>query len=109
MSDKSQLAEDVAAALRPRPHPEMPDFEAAGAAVTGSFIAGYVEGLGWRPPARTVTTVEELDALAVGTVIRSALGTVMEEWQDGSWRPTGMHNAWPRVELPATVLWEPSE
>ena len=71
--------------------------------------ADAILAAGWRPPARTVSTVEELDALAHMTVIRSALGTVMEKWQDGSWRPTGMHNIWPRVELPATVLWEPED
>ena len=73
------------------------------------MLADHLLEQGWRPPARVVSTVEELDALAPNTAIRSALGTVMEKWQDGQWRPTGMHNTWPRVELPATVIYEPKE
>ena len=62
---------------------------------------------GWRPPARTVTTVEELDALPEGTMIRDSEGTVAENW-DGTWYVTGAGRYW-NEDLPATVLYEPEE
>ena len=43
------------------------------------MLADHLLEQGWRPPARVVSTVEELDALAPNTAIRSALGTVMEK------------------------------
>ena len=76
---------------------------------------------GWRPPARTVTTVEELDALAVGTVVMEGNdGTPYDTGWGFKMMPGVFHRftvGWHVVagigervpELPATVLWEPEE
>lgn len=70
-------------------------------------IADAILAAGFRPPARTVTTVEELDALAEGTMIRYSEGTVAEKW-GGTWCMTGAGRYWIE-DIPATVVWEPEE
>lgn len=76
---------------------------------------------GWRPPARTITTVEELDALAVGAVIMEGdhgtpddtgwgfktMPGVFHRFPDGWYVVAGIGERAP--DLPATVLWEPEE
>ncbi|MDN6514291.1 MAG: hypothetical protein L0K47_13485, partial [Acidipropionibacterium jensenii] len=50
------------------------------------YIAARLIAAGWRPPARVVTTMEELDALPDGTVIQDILGatwTLYEGLDDG--------------------------
>ena len=42
-----------------------------------SGVAVLLSAAGWRPPARVVTTVEELDALADGAVVLDVAGFVM--------------------------------
>ena len=76
---------------------------------------------GWRPPVRTVTTVEELDALAVGTVVMEGdHGTPDDTGWGFKTMPGVFHRftvgwpvaagIWERVpNLPVTVLWEPEE
>lgn len=65
---------------------------------------------GYRKP-RTITTVEELDALGHAAVVRDAEEYVLERWgrpEDDMWA-TPMNGAWIRsaeVTLPATVLYE---
>lgn len=85
-------------------------------------IADEIVSRGWRPPAHTVTTVEELDALPDGTIIRDALGdtwTLYEGLDDGidpddptnyRWA-IGLNGNYPTyvTALPATVLYEPEE
>lgn len=72
-------------------------------------VADAILKAGFRPPARTVTTVEELDALAEGTVIRDSEGTVAENG-DGAWHSTDGDRYWHEIlALPATVLYEPKE
>lgn len=83
--------------------------------------ADAILAAGWRPPARTVTTVEELDALAVGSVVFegdhatpddtgmgfSVMPGVFHRFPDGWYVVAGYG---PRdVPLPATVLWGPGE
>lgn len=64
---------------------------------------------------RTITTVEELDALAVGSVVLDVEGDVCERTGGGwsgiikersmdSWLLTGAE----AIDLPATVLYEPT-
>lgn len=54
-------------------------------------IADIVITAGWRPPARVVTTPDELDSLPVGSVVRSnwtgndTIGFVCVRYSDG-WR-----------------------
>lgn len=61
---------------------------------------------------RTITTVEELDALGFQAVVRDAEDYVLERWgepEEHMWA-TPMNSAWIRsaeVTLPATVLYEP--
>jgi len=89
-----------------------------------SAIYGYSEGVehalvtvwnkGYRKP-RTITTVEELDALAEESVVRSADGYVYESQHlvdapyPVEWHPCGVAESYKShvIELPATVLWEP--
>ena len=67
---------------------------------------------GWRPPARTVTTVEELDALPVGSIVRDDERAALDEkWDDNTWaevayEPTFSSSS---IHTPAIVLWEPEE
>jgi SAM-dependent MidA family methyltransferase len=69
---------------------------------------------GYRKP-RTITTAEELDALPVDTVIRTAGGRVYEKgcYPDDKefpfWSMTNEQREFGsrQVPLPATVLWEP--
>ena len=87
-----------------------------------TILATAILDAGWRPPARAVTTVEELDALPDGTVIRDVFGetwTLYEGLDDGidPDDPTnyrwgiGLNGNFPTyvTDLPATVLWEPEE
>lgn len=72
-------------------------------------LADELIGRGWQPPARVVSTVEELYALPEQTVIRDHDGTVAENW-DGTWFSTGGDRYWHEtLALPATVLYEPKE
>lgn len=73
------------------------------------MLADHLLEQGWRPPARTVTTVEELDALPELAVIRDSEGTVAE-CAFGQWYSTDGDHYWHGVlALPATVLYEPKE
>ena len=59
---------------------------------------------------RTITTVEELDALAENTVIRDAEPATMQ-LMDGRWWSVGSGNPWDAdmLDLPATVIYTPEE
>ena len=66
---------------------------------------------GWRPPARVVTTWEEVQSLKEGTLLtieRWGCMLVYERQEDDAWSLHGggwLDEDW----LPATVLWEPEE
>lgn len=63
------------------------------------IAAGYVKP-------RTVTTVEELDALPAGTIIRDPLPCI--KWGSGMWGTfSGDSVGSNRIDFPATVLYEP--
>jgi hypothetical protein len=76
-------------------------------AVERILAAGYVKP-------RTVTTVEELDALPVGAVVRSDIGVVYEkdayfnEPDNPFWTSVGDAHQYAsrRISFPATVLFE---
>ena len=75
--------------------------------------ADKIIAAGWRPPARTIATVEELDALPEGTVIRSADGWA---WQrdnhNGFWYTIASEDDSTPGDFayyPLTVLYEPEE
>ena len=115
MSDttpRDQLADDIGWLLLQHPHPEMPDFNEAEVAITGACVAGAVEGLGWRPPARVVTTVEEAEALAEGTIVVDSAGdpgSVSEGvcyYLEGA--PVTLDYTL-KLAGPLTVLWEPTK
>ena len=75
-------------------------------------MADAIIAAGWRPPARTVTTVEELDALPKESVVRNAERTELcEKWHDNKWWEMGNEYSFNSdgVALPATVLYEPEE
>lgn len=72
---------------------------------------------GYRKP-RTITTVEELDALRVGSVVLSEgyghhanqMLISFQRWWDGEWhRGARAGSTHPDNFLPATVLHEPAE
>ena len=71
-------------------------------------MADAIVNAGWRPPARTVTTVEELDALAKGTVVLDAHGRMFQKLLFG-WEASGYVGHFDECARPATVLWEPDE
>ena len=84
-------------------------------------VADAILAAGFRPPARVVTTVEELDALAVGTVVMEGDHGTPDDTGWGFKTMPGVFHRFPegwhvvsgvgeRVpDLPATVLWEPEE
>ena len=90
-------------------------------AINTGAVADHLLAQGWRPPARTVSTVEELDALAVGSVVvEGDHGTPDDTGMGFNTMPGVFHrfpDGWyvvagygPRyVPLPAIVLWEPEE
>lgn len=73
----------------------------------GEYIAEAIRNLGYRKP-RTITTVEELDALAEGSVIIDSDPTPCEKI-NGHWFMPGseMRCGDAKVNFPATVLHEP--
>ncbi len=95
-----------------------PDYTQFG---TTEHLADAIVNAGWRPPARVVTTVEELDALAVGSVVvEGDHGTPDDTGMGFKTMPGVFHrfpDGWyvvagygPRdVPLPALVLWESEE
>lgn len=107
LTPREQLAQIIDRGM----FPETPDDVRS----TEDAIADAVISAGWRPPARVVTTVGELDALPRGTVIRDALSVqeCLGEWLSPHaplWAGTAgdMHTSG-NLHLPATVLWEPEE
>ena len=68
------------------------------------FAAASLLRAGYRKP-RQVTTVEELDALPAGTVIRDGDPLTCIKWGDGTWGTfAGGSCPTSRITLPATVL-----
>jgi hypothetical protein len=63
---------------------------------------------GWRPPARVLTTVEELDALPDDTIIHTRYGTAAQRI-DEAWEIPNEVGRYlgEAIDLPATVLWMP--
>ena len=84
-------------------------------------MADAIVNAGWRPPARTVTTVEELDALPVGAIIMEGDHGTPDDTGWGFKTMPGVFHRFPEgwhvvagigeraPDLPATVLWEPEE
>ena len=78
-----------------------------------SFVGGFLAGHEAATRTRVVTTVAELDALAVGSVIRNSYGAVAVRTSRLAlgWRYAGSAS-WYDLEdrqLPACVLYEPKE
>ena len=80
--------------------------------VMGADLAPAILAAGYRRP-RTITTVEELDALPTESVVRSRGQIVWEKFSDEDdivcWRTPGSKApaAGLNISLPATVLHEP--
>lgn len=65
---------------------------------------------GWRPPARVITTVEELDTLPDTTIVRARFGTTAQKSEDAWEFPNEIGRYLGEiVDLPATVLWEDAD
>ena len=67
---------------------------------------------GWRPPARVVTTVEELDGLPVGSIVRDVERAALDEkWDDDTWAEAGYEYTFSSrsIHLPAAVIYDPEE
>lgn len=79
-------------------------------AVAVNRMADQIAEEGWRPPARVITTFEELDALPLGTVL-------VDQWRtawfatSSTWRGLARSraDAPDRIVLPGTVQWTPDE
>lgn len=72
-------------------------------------LADAIIAAGWRPPSRTVSTVKELEALPVGTVV-SADGDVWQKRrQAGTWMSPGGRRTLVLSLAPFTVIHEGGE
>jgi len=72
----------------------------------------FVQGAEWAATrTREVSTVDQLDALPVGSVVRLGSGQVFERDHDGFWAEPGF--TWRPMSkdmaLPARVLYDPEE
>jgi hypothetical protein len=99
--DLKQLESDIRSSL-----PHNPSHEAI-----ANHVAWWLHKDGYRKP-RTVTTVEELDALPFETVIRDGDECVLERWgalEESGWVTVMVSSFIPRdqIALPATVLYAP--
>ena len=74
-------------------------------------VADAILAAGFRPPARTVTTVEELDALEDGAVVLDAEDYVTRvldgEFCLVGWTVEAFSSE--EIAIPATVVYEPEE
>lgn len=116
MSDeRDELAELIASAEYPNMNP--PWAERKDRSPVKYYSRKYADVLiaaGYRKP-RTITTVEELDALALDSVILDAddmtlqLDYILDDPSIKFWSQPGSEgrNGNGYVTLPATVLWEP--
>ena len=81
----------------------------------GGMVVGFEEGFlaGHEAATRTrdITTVAELDALPIGSVVLSEQGAVFEHDHDGFWAEPGFtwHPMSKDMALPARVLYDPEE
>ena len=104
-TERDELKAIVADALTSPQHGEF--------ALDSTRVAARVLAAGYRKP-RQVTTVEELDALPVESIVRDATGFTWDKWWDDDghefswWATTGDRTEYSpkRVNLPATVLYE---
>jgi hypothetical protein len=88
-----------------------------GVADRDAFTKGYLAGHEAATRTRVVTTVAELDALPVGTVLLDRIGRAMQVLLDSEGdrlvRRAGSDDAYyigiDRISLPARVLYEPEE
>lgn len=103
MSDREQLA----AILREH---SMPSSESDFPADEFECCADAVLAAGWRPSAQVMETVESLHALPDETIVRSCYGTAVQKVDD-VWEFPGEVGRYlcESVDLPATVLWRPTE
>lgn len=81
---------------------------------TSHAIAREVQKAGWRPPIRTVSTVEELDSLAEDAIVIDVLGTPHVHsgrmWIEGGFRMPDDRTAeemFRDVGHEFPVVWEP--
>ena len=77
---------------------------------SSDLIAAAVIAAGWRPPARTVSTVEEVEALRDGTLVVTRMGGSGYVWRDHvhATYPAFYHLRWAIEHYgPLTVVWEP--
>lgn len=83
--------------------------------VEWAFEAG-IQYQAWHSKPRIITTAEELDGLAVESVVRSARGTIFEnanfhgDPEFPFWLTPGVNHEYAGIALalPATVLYEPT-
>jgi len=77
------------------------------------FMADAILAAGYSKP-RTITTVEELDAIPAWSVVRSEQATIWEKFEGNGgdfWAETmtlGKHPS-SHIALPATVIYSPEE
>jgi hypothetical protein len=77
-------------------------------------LAGAVLDAGLRPPARSIGTAKELDALPIGSLVMDSPypeGEVYQRTSDGYWAEPGFHGVCTTraLSLPVTVLWQPEQ
>lgn len=74
--------------------------------ISSGRVAGDLLAAGWRPPARTVSTVEERGALPAGVVVCAASGTIACRHHSGVGVVFGDERPfpWHALTLPLTIL-----
>lgn len=83
--------------------------------LSAESVTEIILAAGWRPPARTIETDEELEGLPDLAIILSARNSVFradDRFIEGDICLTGMDGGdygSEEVALPATVLWEPGD
>ncbi|BAD58841.1 hypothetical protein [Nocardia farcinica] len=79
-----------------------------------AILRDVVVAAGWRPPARVITDLAELDTLPVGSVVMDSPypeGDVCRRTADGVWEHPGLPGCCTSrvLSLPVVVLWTPPQ
>lgn len=110
MSPRDDLVQTIADVIWRIHGPESTDQESAW--MDAEDIADVLLAAGWSPPPHTVTTVEEIETLPVGTVLHLYDGGGAVRNSEMNWSIAGscLSNSCAELaqQVPLTVLYEPA-
>lgn len=98
----------------------MSNYPAGSVVYVHKFSAELARAAGWRPPARVMRTVEELEALPAESIVqvispsedpKEPMAIVWVHESGDEWVEAGSSERHPAavVDLPARLLWSPAE